>query len=91
MSIESYKRLMKSIEYLLKVKCLKFGLFDKWLSHRPFAGVTQLAECEICNFDVASSSLAFSSNGEVGSSNLPQTTNSQMAICSFLLERIVSL
>lgn len=45
MSIESYKRLMKSIEYLLKVKCLKF------------VSVAQLVEQSTFNAKVESSNL----------------------------------
>ena len=66
MSIESYKWLMKSIEYPLKVKCLKF------------VSVAQLVEQSTFNAKVRSSSLL-------------GRTNSQMASCSFLLERTVSL
>ena len=66
MSIESYKWLMKSIEYPLKVKCLQF------------VSVAQLVEQSTFN-------------AKVRSSNLLGHTNSQMAICFFLLERTVSL
>ena len=66
MSIESYKWLMKSIEYPLKVKCLKF------------VSVAQLVEQSTFN-------------AKVRSSNLLGRTSSQMAICSFLSERTVSL
>ena len=66
MSIESYKWLMKSIEYPLKVKCLKF------------VSVAQLVEQSTFNAKVRSASLL-------------GRTNSQMAICSFLLGRVISL
>ena len=66
MSIESYKWLMKSIEYPLKVKCLKFVSVAQLVEHLIF-------------------------NQRVRGSNLLGRTNSQMAICSFLLERVISL
>ena len=53
MSIESYKWLMKSIEYPLKVKCLKF------------VSVAQLVEQSTFNAKVRSSSLLGRTNSQM--------------------------